>query len=597
MPGMTLYINPMSAAQEFVQKFSDAQQVMIHDQCYESQIELSKDGICMGHVSYSGYPIKFFNHNGTVVGIEGRIYNKPKEQWNAELSEIAEKIFNHDVDPSGILGPWTQGAEGEYVIMMLSPGRKKLVVFTDPLGRLPLYYYKDDSSLILARECKFIEKVRGKTEYDRIGCAQFLLTGYPLGKRTLFEGISRAPGGMILSAAISKEKVDVRVASLYTFNFDDVDSGRKSVKHYAEELADLFVDTCKYWGGCQDVSNNVLSLSGGQDSRAVAAAMVKAEVPILTVTFSPEGTVSSDARVAKSVANVLEVPHHRFSTPKEVKRSDMERLVRMKDGLNFVGMASIISFLEYIVSNWGRDALYITGDGGDKVFPDLSCIGKYNSIAQLTDAIVGFNSHFDAGLAESVFGLAPGVIADEFRTRLSEYPESGLAEKSIHYSIYERGRKWLYEGEDRSRFFLWATSPFYAFNFFKEAMQMPRNLKTGFAFCREFQIALSRQCAQIVDASSKYPISSFMPFRFKSRLRTWASARFPDALKKIVKSISPSKTTKLISVSDKQLAGSLYGDNELAEIIPPDAIDRIFLTQNYFAVKNLLTLLLAAKQR
>jgi hypothetical protein len=104
--------------------------------------------------------------------------------------------------------------------------------------------------------------------------------------------------------------------------------------------------------------------------------------------------------------------------------------------------------------------------------------------------------------------LEPGTLFSELKGLLLRYPENSPVQKAVHFVIYERGRKWLFEGEDRNRFFLWHTTPFYSMPFFQQAMRVPDGRKRCHALYRAFQRRLDASISQIPDASIGYAMSS-----------------------------------------------------------------------------------------
>jgi asparagine synthase (glutamine-hydrolysing) len=88
-------------------------------------------------------------------------------------------------------------------------------------------------------------------------------------------------------------------------------------------------------------------------------------------------------------------------------------------------------------------------------------------------------------------GVSPLDIMAALEERLRSYPEERLEDKHIHFVFFERGFKWLFEGEDRNRNFFWSTSPFYAPDTFRLAMKCPARFKTKYFLYRLFIEALS----------------------------------------------------------------------------------------------------------
>jgi len=86
------------------------------------------------------------------------------------------------------------------------------------------------------------------------------------------------------------------------------------------------------------------------------------------------------------------------------------------------------------------------------------------------------------------------AIRRSVRDRLRLYPETDPASKYVHFLVYERGANFLFEGEDRNRFF-WSTTPFYSIDFFRYAMNCPPEQKTRYNLYRSFLTELAPAAA------------------------------------------------------------------------------------------------------
>ena len=122
------------------------------------------------------------------------------------------------------------------------------VIINDILGRLPLYYYhKRESELIVSRELPFLASLTGDdphedNRFDRIGMAQYLLIGFPLGNRTLLADVSRLKPASLLRVTSNSE---VNVDYIHCLNFDIIKNENRSVESNARELVSLFNKACK----------------------------------------------------------------------------------------------------------------------------------------------------------------------------------------------------------------------------------------------------------------------------------------------------------------------------------------------------------------
>src|SRR5262249_41166088 len=99
-------------------------------------------------------------------------------------------------------------------------------------------------------------------------------------------------------------------------------------------------------------------------------------------------------------------------------------------------------------------------------------------------------------------------IVNELRDRLTAYPEEQWADRYVHFEIFERAFKWLFEGEDRNRGFFWSTAPFYATPFFLAAMRCGDRHKAHRALYRDFLLEISPAAAEVEYAGIGAPIDS-----------------------------------------------------------------------------------------
>ena len=224
-----------------------------------------------------------------------------------------------------------------------------------------------------------------------------------------------------------------------------------NIEKNANDLVSLFSDACK--NRADSGNKNIISLSGGFDSRSVAACFHINKIPFSAVTFvEPNKNHSSDAEIAKQLAYVFDFDLKTYHlTPPQGK--DLLTLIRIKNGLNFLRMSFILSFFDKIKEIHGSTINYFTGDGGDKLLPDIRPPKKLKDLEDLVSYIISRNSIFSIRDVAAVTKIPETEIIDELRHHVSSYPENEVNQKYVHFLIYERAFKWLFEGEDRNRFY------------------------------------------------------------------------------------------------------------------------------------------------
>lgn len=533
MPGLTLML---SAAENLLdrQAFAVAQELMIHDAGYQAHRRFS-GGLGLGHVAYPEYPFRTFDAGRVWVALEGRIYSQSWEQAEQELRRLAE-VLAAQADPERLAGEargWLDRTDGEFVAVLALPQQGRAAVLSDAMGRLPLFYYADDQQLIVSRECKFIHRLKPNPQYDPVGCAQVIWMRYPIGQRTPYKDIRRAGSGFFIHAAAEGGRLRSTVGELISFNFEHKPPMR-SQQEEAQRVAQLFVEACRGRGAHPEVTTNVLSLSGGQDARASGAGLYRAGVRFVAATHTMKSGTGRECELAKKISHTLGAPWQLFEIPK-TRLEDRAQLAWMKDGLNYTGMGFILPYLRWIVGNWGRGAVYVTGDGGDRVMLDLRLGVRTGSLNQLVEQVVRQHADCPVGLAAGLAGCEAQAVLDDLRALLASYPEQDLAQKLVHFGIFEYGRRWGFEGEDRARFFLWQTSPFYGLDFFRACMGLPDRIKRDYRFYRRVLYALSPELAAIPDASTGLPTRSWLyPYKRGILLR---GAHLPRWLKAPIRRI------------------------------------------------------------
>lgn len=490
-----------------VKRFASAQRLMLHAPDYSSAVHISVGGCSVGHVAYPEYPVQVFRGEWYTACVEGRVVSDSSIHLAEDVALLAQAVLGERPVVEPDVQDWILAHDGDYLIVLATNDGKRLCAVTDPLGRLPMYFAASDHGLWLARECKFVLAAKGGVAFDRIGWAEHLWLGYPLAERTLFEGVKRACGGILLESRMEPDRVKTAWRALWTWNCEVRDESRKPLREHAAELVETFVRSV-HRGSASAGSQVALSLSGGRDSRAVAAAMARSSRSwIATTRLNADGRNRADVEVARRIAATLGIPWHLIELGAS-GAEDAKRLVWLKDGLNYVGVAFMLAYLERVSGRWGRATTYVTGDGGDKVFPDLRPREAIRGSKGLLTAIVRDHALLPASTAERIMGLEGGTLEGQLGEVLHTYPEDDPVRKAIHFKIYERCRKWLFEGEDRNRFFMSQFSPFYSMPVFRLAMQVPDAVKKHEALYVEFQKQLNPALAHLPDANFGLPIDS-----------------------------------------------------------------------------------------
>lgn len=497
MPGINL-ISAKSHNSDLPTKFTNTQRNMKHDHTYESRIFVKNDCIMIGCTGYDEYPIRFWESNDCCVIQEGMIYSRSTNEVETFVSNLVTQNRQSSISMDDVKD-FLFNSDGEFIIFIYDKLNKDLIILNDSLGRLPLYYFIDDQQFVLSREIKFITNFISHVNLDRLAIAEYLLFGYPLGKRTLVKNVNRFdPAVLFIYNASSGQLIEKKT---YVWNFDNKFSqAAEPIQKHVSTLVKLFRNAIKCRVKSQKGFKNLVSLSGGLDSRAIAIALKEIDPKMTSVTFlDHERKNSNDVDVAKEVAKKFNMDWTLFRLEKR-RFEDLEHLIELKDGLNYAAMGFILDFFVKIKRQFGNNVVYYTGDGGNYSLYDWS-LSEVKSMDELVDDILeklGLScGGFKMDEVTKLVGISAEQIRKEIVNLLFKYPENDLNQKYYHFIVFERGFKWEFEGEDRNRFYFWSMSPYWSPIFFDYAMKIPLSYVGNQNLRRMFLKKLDKNCLKV----------------------------------------------------------------------------------------------------
>jgi asparagine synthase (glutamine-hydrolysing) len=532
MPGLSFICNFTENLKQKEAQLTHSLRSLVHSELYKSKVLYYDKSYFLGISGYDEYPFYILDNNEYFIVVEGKVYGKSQSLLDRELQNLANSIFHKANNYKKELLNWLLGTDGDFVITIMEKHSGESVVFNDALGRLPTYYYEAPHGLIISREVRFIINLLDHNRFDRMGIAQCLLFGYPLANRTLFENVHRLPPAAVLRIVTKQPRIEFD--SLYTFNFDEKKYKTLSLKDNTDNLYALFLEAVK--NRTNSIDKNIIALSGGLDSRSVALAFHVLGIPFSGATYlDAENRKIDDVKIAEQLSNSLHLPWRLFHLDMPTEKESTE-LLKTKNGMIFLGMSFILKFFKAIKEFYGNRVIYFTGDGGDKTLPDLSPNRSISNVDKLLDFIIKNNQIFSLDEASSLSNLGKNQIMSEIKNVVMAYPEKQWQNKYVHFLLFERGFKWMFEGEDKNRCYFWSIAPFYSLPFFIYAMNCPESLKRRYKLYQRFMMKLSPEASLIPKAKWRFPITSdFKLFLFTSiylRLPLRLKGIFRNALKK-----------------------------------------------------------------
>lgn len=303
-----------------------------------------------------------FNEDQSVIAVvNGEIYNY--KTLRAEL-QAKGHTFRSDCDSEVVVHAYEQWGKfcfnqfrGMFAIAIYDKKEDELMLARDPIGKKPLYYCKNGSSLVFASEIKAILKVISVVvNHDMI--PTYLMYQYSMGGSTLFKNVKKlAPGCMLI----------VRETSCRLHRYWEIedDVGLPKVKDsvHAEALRYQLQESVRLRLQ-SDVPVGAF-LSGGIDSSAVVA-LWREQSNAVIHTFTATFPGHSEAVFARIVCAHLGLDYHTVHITPDMVARDFSNITWHHD--EPLGDAAVIN--NYYLAREARKyvKVVLAGEGGDELF-------------------------------------------------------------------------------------------------------------------------------------------------------------------------------------------------------------------------------------
>ncbi len=444
-----------------------------------------------------------------------------------------------------------------------------IVVFAnDDLARFPVYIYHNNGEFFIGREYSLLRLLTKELKPDKLLIALYLLFRYAPGHGSPYKEIDTLECSSLGVYIPNSDKLLIlsdltkRMPSEY-YNGDE--------KTILNDLKDSFVEaTDKSLNG----RTGLLSLSGGKDSRAVAAALLLSKKPFIGVTHLDADKISKeDVNIAIKLAEHLDFSHEVIELSPE-NESHFKTLFTIKQGLNYMGATFMINFLEQIRNQYGNNFILLTGDGGDTIMekypPGNIKLGEEN----IKDYILSVRSIFNIKYISNILDLNISYIKEYLFGILNKYPYPTWEEKYYYYVLSEVEGHWIFEAEDRNRYYYPSETPFFNLNFYNLIMSVPPQWKAYHSLYMKFYNVLYPQACDIPFAKEFFRKYNLF---YKINENIFQYLRKFQSLKIIVKKINNSDSSKFLArnyIIDR--IDILNKKNNIKEIMP-----------NYYHYKNI----------
>jgi len=499
MPGISLIYNKNGLPKEEKEIVNIINELNFLDH-HSSRVFKCEQKFFMGWNKYEEYPIRIIGNDKYTIVIEGKIYNKEIEELKNEINELANCISQNNYYTK--INDWLENTDGDYIIYIICDNGN-IYILNDIFGRLPLYYNISENEIIISRYLRFIKEINNEIEFNRIAISQFLLLGYMLGKHTILENIYHLRPGSLIKIESSKFSVEV----IHEFNFEIRKYRQRKFEENINNLSNLFREAAV--NRLQGADKNIVAVSGGLDSRVIAACLSQNNNPFIAVTMKyKSGYTEDEIVVAEQIAELLKLDWKLLDVVLP-SGGDIYNLLKIKEGMNSLYMAGIIPFYKNIQKTFGNNINLFTGDNGDKlIFTVDRPIKNFKNIDELVEYIISEHAIIPIDEIAELININKTDIHNDIKEVLSSFPENDLKQKYIHFRIHEKPFKYAYQGEDRHRNYFWNVSPFWSIPFFNYIMNCSDESKIRHKTFKSLMQSYSPEVADLYYTNFKTSITS-----------------------------------------------------------------------------------------
>lgn len=387
-----------------------------------------------GHVG--GISVEFVKSSCTLF-IHGDMYGCSADEL-LEKYTVNRGHFLHNIQ-----------VDGAFSGALFDVDRKRILIFSDPFGLEPLYYYLNDTLFTFASVIKGLLCVPGVNRSVDLGTmASFWNFGYAMLDHTPFKHIHLlAPGTVFVLDLTSWHHESHTYAHLI-----DLFTGKETNKHDLNTVASVFHQAVQKRSADMDSVKLGLSLSGGLDSRAILGGVGKRAAGLTTYTLGLPGC--ADERLAAKMADRCHCSHT-FVPIDESALADFQGLAAMmvdlSDGLYHPHESTERVALNYLTTQ--PFDVMLRGHGGEiakaaLAYPvqatrEMNSMNSADVVGTLFDkaSLAGHGIDMSELLSPSIFAATDGMAQRMFEQAAEPAIEDNI--NNIDLCIYLYIDQWI----------------------------------------------------------------------------------------------------------------------------------------------------------
>lgn len=220
---------------------------------------------------------------------------------------------------------------GSFNFVLYDTKNQKLFIVTDKYGSRPLFVYSANDQFVFASEVKhLLELLHFTPDINWVGWGQYLTFRFTLGSNTFFKGVELVGNGTFFE--VNLDNNTVKKTEYWNYSSVVVDS-TTSFEDKVAEGTRVFQAVFNSLGKDLAHKRFILALSGGYDSRSIAAGLHKY---MSTASFDTVTTLhpcGSEIEIVRELASTLGLSNKYVERPNDIYRKYFIKRAYATDGL------------------------------------------------------------------------------------------------------------------------------------------------------------------------------------------------------------------------------------------------------------------------
>ncbi|MGE5637573.1 MAG: asparagine synthetase B family protein, partial [Chloroflexota bacterium] len=430
-----------------------------------------------------------YNDNLVMAVSRGNIFNKNElsTKFGLEPSDSCINDTKFIVELYKKQGlKFVEYLNGLFSLAIYDKEKENVIIANDRYGYFPLFYAVGPNRTAFASEAKTV--VKGSDIYpemDETAIPEFFAFSFLLGDKTFFKNVRKIPPA---SLVLHERKTD-RLQSWRYWDFSIKEyEPSTSLTSYLTEFNNLMRRSVER--RVKDCDKIGIFLSGGLDSRVIAAFASQTKTPVVTFTFGVRDC--EEEKIAMEVAEILGLEHHFLEIPSSFISEYAQEIVHAGDGLIRIRDSHFVSLLKRVQAE--VSTVLLGTFGGDLTCRPEGRLSEKLIRSKTKEQVIDFILNYYTSIVSNVIPISEhekvftkeffekikGKAENEFIHTFDEIIFQSPAEIGDYWEYRNREPRYIFQASQHINWFLETRHPF-----------MDNDLVDFFAF--RFPVSLRRK--------------------------------------------------------------------------------------------------------